>query len=165
MKYEAEIGGKLRTVQLTEHDARFYVEIDGRSLEGEALRPEPGVFSLRVGDRVVEAFVSRIAGSESYRVDLCGHVLDVTVVDRKHRHVSAGSGIEGVQTLAAPMPGRVVDVLVAAGDAVHAGQGVVVVEAMKMQNEVRSPKDGVVKELRVAAGDTVNAGQVLVVVE
>jgi biotin carboxyl carrier protein len=63
------------------------------------------------------------------------------------------------------MPGKVVRVLVEAGQAVEAGQGLIVVEAMKMQNELKSPKSGTVAELRAANGSTVNAGDVLVVVE
>ena len=73
--------------------------------------------------------------------------------------------LEGQVRLSAPMPGKVVRLLLRQGDPVAAGQGVVVVEAMKMQNEVRSPKEGRVIELRVSQGDTVNANQLLAIVE
>ena len=63
------------------------------------------------------------------------------------------------------MPGKVVRVLVAEGDAVQKGDGVIVVEAMKMQNEMKSPKDGVVSKIKIAEGDTVSAGDILVVIE
>ncbi len=76
-----------------------------------------------------------------------------------------GAGAEGPRPVKAPMPGRVVRVLVEAGDDVTEGQGVVVIEAMKMQNELKSPKGGRVARIGVAVGDTVGAGDVLVVVE
>ena len=73
--------------------------------------------------------------------------------------------MRGVQPVVAPMPGRVVRVLVSPGDEVAARQGVVVVEAMKMENELRSPKAGKVKEVNVTPGTSVEAGRVLVVIE
>jgi biotin carboxyl carrier protein len=76
-----------------------------------------------------------------------------------------GGGTHGRQEIAAPMPGKVVRVLVKVGDAVEEGQGVVVVEAMKMQNEMKSPKAGTVAEVRTRADATVSAGEVLIVVE
>ncbi len=77
----------------------------------------------------------------------------------------AGAGAEGPRPVKAPMPGRVVRLLVGVGDEVEEGQGVVVIEAMKMQNELKSPKAGRVVRVGVAVGDTVGSGDVLVVVE
>jgi len=77
----------------------------------------------------------------------------------------AGGHDAGRAQVAAPMPGKVVRVLVERGQAVEAGAGLVVVEAMKMQNELKSPKSGTVVELRVEAGATVNAGELLAVIE
>jgi biotin carboxyl carrier protein len=76
-----------------------------------------------------------------------------------------GAGTHGEQTVVAPMPGRVVRVLVSAGDEVELRQPVIVVEAMKMENELRSPKAGRVKDVAVAAGASVEAGRVLVVID
>jgi biotin carboxyl carrier protein len=73
--------------------------------------------------------------------------------------------VEGRQSIVAPMPGKVVRILAAAGESVEANQGLLVVEAMKMQNEIRSPKAGKVVEVKVASGEAVNSGQVLLVVE
>jgi biotin carboxyl carrier protein len=86
-------------------------------------------------------------------------------VDRKHRRQHSEHDNEGRQQLTAPMPGKIVRVLLSVDEAVASGQGVVVVEAMKMQNEIKSPKSGRVVEIRVNEGDTVDAGQVLAVVE
>jgi biotin carboxyl carrier protein len=96
-----------------------------------------------------------------------GRTTAVTVNGRRSRHGAgdAGRTAHGEQRIAAPMPGRVVRVLVASGDTVQAQQPLIVVEAMKMENELRSPKAGRVKDVAVAAGAPVEAGRVLVVVE
>src|SRR4030095_8954740 len=99
------------------------------------------------------------------RVEINGQRFSIKIIDRKHRRPALERGIEGRQHLVAPMPGKVVRVLLAAGDPVNQGQGVVVVEAMKMQNEIKSPKSGHIVEVRVSEGATVNANQVLAVVE
>jgi len=97
---------------------------------------------------------------------LSGRVTQVIVNGRRRgRSADAAGNADGEQKVAAPMPGRVVRVLVAAGDTVEARQPVVVVEAMKMENELRSPKAGTVKEVSVVAGASVEAGRVLLVIE
>jgi biotin carboxyl carrier protein len=83
----------------------------------------------------------------------------------RRRGTTADGGRAGLQPVVAPMPGRVVRVLVGPGDAVAARQAVIVVEAMKMENELRSPKAGTVKEVSVTPGTSVEAGRVLVVIE
>jgi acetyl/propionyl-CoA carboxylase alpha subunit len=164
MKLEIEIGGETRAVDIDETAGRFRLEIDGRTVEGEVLRPEPGTYTFHVGGRVVEAHVSESIG-DGLKVQIAGVVTEVLVVNRRRRAHGTDAGAEGRQTLVAPMPGKVVAVLVEPGAGVTKGQGVVVVEAMKMQNEVRAPKEGTVAEVSVAVGDTVTAGQALAVVE
>jgi biotin carboxyl carrier protein len=164
MKLEIEIGDQARTIDIDEEAGRFRLEIDGRVVGGEVLRPEPGVYTFHVGGRVVEARVSEGVG-DALRVQVGGETTEVRVVNRKRRGHGGDAGAEGRQTLVAPMPGKVVAVLAGQGESVERGQGVVVVEAMKMQNEVKAPKEGTVAEVRVAAGDTVTAGQVLAIVE
>lgn len=94
-----------------------------------------------------------------------GREFIATVTDPRRYRKGAGSILaEGRQQVTAPMPGKVIRVLVKAGDQVAAGQGIVVVEAMKMQNEVKSPKAGTVEKLLVAEGQPVNAGDALAVV-
>jgi biotin carboxyl carrier protein len=104
---------------------------------------------------------------EGGRVSVGGREYGVRMTDPKHLRGAGALGGEqgGRAQVKAPMPGKVVRVLVEAGQVVEAGQGLVVVEAMKMQNELKSPKSGTVSEVRAAAGSTVNAGDVLVVVE
>jgi biotin carboxyl carrier protein len=92
----------------------------------------------------------------------------LSVVDAARRTARAGSRKReqaGPAQIKAQMPGRIVNVLVAAGDAVKAGQGIVIVEAMKMENEVKAPKDGKVVEVKVVAGQTVEKGVLMIVIE
>ena len=164
MKYEAEIDGRQMTVELDERDGRVTAKIDRHAYELEVLRPERGVYLIFDGDRVFEASVWTIE-PELLRVEIDNRAFAANIIDRKHRRAGAEHGDEGRQQLIAPMPGKVVRVLLEAGDEVKAGQGVVVVEAMKMQNEIKSSKAGRVVEVRVTEGATVNANQVLAVVE
>ena len=95
-----------------------------------------------------------------------GYRFEAEVRDpRRWSPQSAGRGHDGIQTIAAPMPGKVVRVLVAAGDSVAPGQGLVVVEAMKMQNELKAPRTGRVLSVAVREGATVAAGEPLVTIE
>ena len=164
MKYEAEIDGRDIAVEIEDRNGRLIARLGQRSYEVEVIRPEAGVYLLLVGDQVFEAR-AWTDQTDVIRVSLRGQVYDARIVDRKHRRTAAEHQLEGQVRLMAPMPGKVVRLLLRQGDKVGAGQGVVVVEAMKMQNEVRSPKAGRVIELRVSQGDTVNANQLLAVVE
>ena len=165
MKVETKIGETTHTVEIDVEAGRFRLVVDGRTYDGELLRPRPGVYTFFVGSRVVEAHVGSVPGTEAVRVKVGDRSADVLVIDRKHRRTSSEAGAEGRQVLVAPMPGKVVAVLAEVGDAVERGRGILVVEAMKMQNEVKAARDGVVAEIRVAVGDTVNAGQVLAIVD
>jgi biotin carboxyl carrier protein len=98
-------------------------------------------------------------------VGLEGRTISVTVNGRRSAHAEGGAHGHGQVSIAAPMPGRVVRVLVEPGDEVSARQGVVVVEAMKMENELRAPRAGRVKEVSAAAGMSVEAGRILAVIE
>lgn len=164
MKYEAEIDGRPASIELEQRDGRVSAKIDGRNYELEVIRPEEGAYLMFVGERVYEARAWS-EGANSVRIKLRDRLFTVSIIDRKHRRVTADPGQEGQQHLTSPMPGKIVRVLLDPGDDVAAGQGVVVVEAMKMQNEIKSPKAGRVIEVRVVEGATVNANQVLAVVE
>jgi biotin carboxyl carrier protein len=107
--------------------------------------------------------VTSLGGGE---VSVNGRVFRVEVFDPRSMRGRKAAGVtEGRQAVAAPMPGRVIRVLVEAGQEVEAGQGLIVVEAMKMQNEMKSPKAGRVIEVKAIDGATVAAGDVLVVIE
>ncbi|HEX8187934.1 MAG TPA: biotin/lipoyl-containing protein, partial [Pyrinomonadaceae bacterium] len=145
-------------------------EVGGRRYELEAREVGPGEYLLIHGGRVYECRVGAEPGEGgrgALRVSVGAREYGVRLTDPKHlRGAGPGGGEQGGRAqVRAPMPGKVVRVLVGAGQAVAAGQGLVVVEAMKMQNELKSPKSGTVAELRAEPGATVNAGDVLVVVE
>ena len=164
MKYEVEIQGRQVSVELEQRDGRVQGRVDARQYDVEVISPEGGVYTFFAGDRVYEARVWTL-DPNSLRVSIGGHLFSTSVIDRKHRRSTTEHGSEGRQNLVAPMPGKVVRVLLSVGDEVAPGQGVVVVEAMKMQNEIKSPKSGRVVEVRVTEGANVNANQVLAVVE
>jgi biotin carboxyl carrier protein len=163
MKYEAEIDGKTLALELDERDGQISATVDGRPYEIGGARPEEGAYLLFVGDTVYEARVS--SATNALQVSLRGKTFTATIIDRKHRRGGADHSDTAQKQLIAPMPGKVVRLLLEVGDEVAAGQGIVVVEAMKMQNEIKSPKAGRVLELRVGEGDTVAANQILAVIE
>jgi len=144
------------------------IEIDGGRFRYETLEGEfvvtptgQGTFSVLLKGRSYRV----VLGSHD-EVLVNGRVLAIEVFDP--RDLRAGSGArlnQGRQEVAAPMPGKIVRVLVNPGENVEEGQGLVVVEAMKMQNEMKSPKAGRVAEVRTSADGTVAAGDVLVVIE
>jgi biotin carboxyl carrier protein len=164
MKYVAEVSGNQLNLDLEERDGRVRVRVDDRDYEVTVATLEPGVYLLFIGDAVHEARVAD-GGSQSLDIKVDGHPFRARVIDRKSRGIAFEHSDPGRQLLVAPMPGKVVRVLLQPGDDVAAGQGVVVVEAMKMQNEVKSSKKGKVVEIRVSPGEAVNANQVLAIVE
>jgi biotin carboxyl carrier protein len=168
MKLTAEIDGRTHALELRREGARVFAEVDGRAYELEARETEPGVTLFALGGRVHECRAEATgARGEGWRVDAGGRRFDVTLVDPRKLRGAAGGGAQaaGRAAVSSSMPGKVVRVLVEVGARVEAGDALVVVEAMKMQNELKSPKAGAVVELRAREGATVNAGEVLAVVE
>ncbi|MBK6315539.1 MAG: hypothetical protein IPF53_14905 [Blastocatellia bacterium] len=161
MKLEAQLLESTTTFELEEQGGVFLASVNGRRIEGEVFQPEPGVYAFKVGQRVIEFHVSALPGTDTKRIVTAAGTVDIRIIDRKHRLPGDEADGDGQQTLLAPMPGKVVAILASVGDIVERGQGVLVVEAMKMQNEVKAARDGVVAEIRVATGDTVTSGQVL----
>ena len=162
MKVETKIDGRAGTLRV-EAATFHYKREDEASAEGEfsiqAL--EPGCVSVLIGGRSYR--VTRGAPGEMM---VNGRPVAVEVFDpRGMRGRKSGAETGGRQNVCAPMPGKIVRVLVAAGDVVEAGQGLVVVEAMKMQNEMKSPKAGRVVEVRTKVDAAVSPGEVLMVVE
>ncbi len=139
------------------------VEIETRQLDSIS-EVEPGVYSVLVDGQSFEA--RAVAGPQGLNVQAGGRQFQAEVRDPRDFSRSAQAALGGGrQNLIAPMPGKVIRVLVAQGDTVESGQGLVVVEAMKMQNEMKASRPGQVIEVRVRDGDTVGAGQTLVVLE
>jgi biotin carboxyl carrier protein len=166
-RYTVTIGGQTKSVELEEKDGVVRAVIDGKQREVE-VRGKGGRYHWLEGSRVVTADVDgKVDGNGKLSVAIAGHSLPIEVAEAR-LDTATGSGrvaATGPVTLRAPMPGRVVKLLVKAGDAVKAGQGVLVVEAMKMENELKAPRDGVVKQLHAAEGAAVEAGEDLVRIE
>jgi biotin carboxyl carrier protein len=154
---------KPRQVELTRVGNRFECRIDGRNIDADIVEISSGVYSILAGGRSIEVHVE--AHGQSLRITSGASEFVVSVIDPRRYRKGAGSILaEGRQQVTAPMPGKVIRVLVKPGDTVKAGQGIVVVEAMKMQNEVKSPKAGTIEKLLIVEGQPVNAGDALAVV-
>ena len=165
MKLKIQLGGRTRDLELTREGRSLRATLDGRKLEADAVEIAPGQYSILLEGASCEVGVE--PAPAGLIVTVAGRRLDVRVVDpRRWRGAGRGGALEaeGRQQVVAPMPGKVVRVLVQQGEKVEAGRGLLVVEAMKMQNEIRSPKTGTVERLMVNEGQAVNAGQVLAVV-
>lgn len=172
MIFEVEINGRARTIAIesvgthSPDGGRFRVRVDGGPTEVEARLTDLGVslVYLDSGRSVDVAVTDRPGGELMLQLP---HVLVSALVDarRFRRSGSAAVAATGEHRVLAPMPGRVLRVLVSPGEDVVPRQGLMVVEAMKMENEISSPKAGRVKEIGVREGQTVEAGRLLAVVE
>lgn len=164
MKYEIEADGQKFTVELRSDSREGVAIIDGSPVAFDLSEPEPGIYTLLIDHRVLEARTVGNATDAPLDVILRGQRIPLHITDPRRRR-REGLTIAGKIELKATMPGRVVRWLCQPGDGVSEGQGVVVLEAMKMQNEVRSPKSGAITEIRVTPGQTVETGAVLAVIE
>jgi biotin carboxyl carrier protein len=172
MTFEIELNGRTRRVTVARAGAeagRFRVDVDGTTRMVDARRiGEFGISLLFPDDCHAGTSIELAPGTSpgEMQANLSGRTIPIVVNGRRSgRGAEAGGAALGEQKVTAPMPGRVVRVLVAHGEDVEARQPVVVVEAMKMENELRSPKAGRVKDIAVEAGTSVEAGRVLVVIE
>lgn len=166
MRFAATLDGETHLIEVTPAGGRFRVRVGEELWDVDARLQPHGICSLLIGGASYVADVKEEGGwflveveSETYRIQ----------VEEETRHViRTRAGVEprgGGQTLAAPMPGKVVRIEVEAGQSVEPGDGLIVIEAMKMENEFRAAGAGTVKEVRVQIGQAVNAGDILIVVE
>ena len=167
MKLQAQIGENKHEVEIRRDGDRVFAEIDGRRYELEASEPEPNVYLLKCDNKVFEVFISKGRKRGAAHVRIGTDELEVRLIDPKRLRGTGTDAIhgDGLAEIKTAMPGKVVRILVAVGDLVKKDSGVIVVEAMKMQNEMKSPKDGFVKEIRATEGSTVNAGDILALIE
>ncbi|MCS6817715.1 MAG: biotin/lipoyl-binding protein [Blastocatellia bacterium] len=165
MKIEVESETGRHLVEVEERNGGLTVQVDGRPHEVKVFTPEPGVYTLLFGPQVIEARVEGNAQDGFVTVTIREREWHLRVRDRRHRGRTSEVGAEGRVALTARMPGKVVRVLAEVGSTVRAGQGILVLEAMKMQNEVKAPKSGRLAEVHVREGQTVGAGELLAVIE
>jgi biotin carboxyl carrier protein len=165
MVYEVMVAGQSHRLELEKAAGGWTCRLDGQTVHIDALIPRRDVLSLLVDGRAHEIKRERTAtdlhmwvGSTRFAVEMHD--------PRSLRSQQKAVGAEkGPKKILAPMPGRVVRLMVAENSEVEVGQGIVVVEAMKMQNEIKSPKKGIVKKISAIPGESVNPGDVLAIVE
>jgi biotin carboxyl carrier protein len=178
MQYEVEVGGRRLQVVVTRAGDGFAVSVDGRTTQVDAARIDAHTLSILVADGLKADPCNAVSSKEvSLAANVATGQLDVhvgatpvavTLNGRRRwgrKDDSGGGAGSGPQRLIAPMPGKVVRVLVKQGDTVTARQPVVVVEAMKMENELRASRDGTVAEIQVSEGMSVEAGALLLVIQ
>ena len=164
MTYDIAIDGKNYRLDLNQVDGRWHCQLDGREIEVDAVLARPDVLSLRIGNKAYEVKCERVTSDLHIWVGSVRYAAEVRD-PRSLRGRARAVDEHGPKKLTAPMPGKVVRILVTQGAEIEAGAGVLVVEAMKMQNEVKSPKKGTVQKILVNEGAAVNAGDVLAIVE
>ena len=165
MVYDVIVSGRSHRLELEKTGDSWGCRLNGKEVRVDAVIPRRDVLSLLVDGHAYE--IKREQTSTDLHLWVGSTRFEVELRDpRSLRSRRGGAADEkGPRKIVAPMPGRVVRVLVAEQVEVEAGQGIVVVEAMKMQNEIKSPKKGVVKKIAAAAGTAVNAGDMLAIVE
>ncbi len=170
MKFEVQLTGpagkKTRVIELERDGETWRVLLDGRSVAADAVEVASHTLSILLQGESHEIHVTPLTDGK-LKLQTSTQEFTAEVIDPRawsgRRHGAAEA--EGRQQIVAPMPGKVVRVLVKAGDRIEAGQGLLVVEAMKMQNEIRSPKSGTVERVLAKEGQPVNAGEILAWVE
>ncbi len=165
MTYEVMVDGKAHRVELNRVDGRVECRLDGKAVAIDAEMTARDVLSLLIDGKSYE--IKRAIGPADTHmvVGLTRYETEVRDPRSFRARKAAAGGEAGPKKLVSPMPGKVVRILAAKGTEVEAGQGVIVVEAMKMQNEIKSPKKGVVQQVLAAEGAAVNAGEALAIVE
>jgi len=143
---------------------RFRISIDGRAREVDSRPTSTGTFSLLIDNATAE--VSVVARGDEFAVAVDGRTHRLRLLDERalRQRARAGAG-EGEREVRAVMPGKVVAILVEVGAAVERGQGLLVIEAMKMENEIAAPRAGTIRELRVVPGQAVEPGEILAIVD
>ena len=165
MNLEVAVEGKVHTLELARAENGWRCIVDGESVNVDAVLTRKNVISIIIDGIAYE--VKREIDSNDQYVWVHNARFKTEVRDPRSlraRRAAAATG-EGPQKLIAPMPGKVVRVIVKEGDTIEAGKGVLVVEAMKMQNELKATKTGTVQKIMVAEGANVNAGDALAIIE
>ncbi len=169
MVYEIVVGdkagGKAHRLELEKAGEGWECRLDGHIVHIDAVIPRRDVLSLLVDGRSYEIKREQTATDLHMWVGSARFAVELRDPRSLRSRQKAAGDEKGPRKILAPMPGRVVRLLVAENSEVEAGQGIVVVEAMKMQNEIKSPKRGVVKKISATAGAAVNPGDVLAIVE
>jgi len=162
MKLQAELNNEIYEIEIKRDGEKVFARVGERNYEIEASEVEPSVYLFKYNNQVHQIYVA-----PNGVVNLGNHQLEINIIDPKRLRGAAAAvaNADGAAEIKTAMPGKLVRILAAEGAEIKQGEGVLIVEAMKMQNEMKSPKDGIVKEIRYAEGTTVNAGDVLAIIE
>jgi len=164
-KFIATINGRSETVEISGRDGRYRVTVGDRTIQVDARQPADGLYSLLIDGASHVADVSSTDGGTLVDLDGSTYVIEVEEHARHLIRTRGGAGASAAgQTLKSPLPGKVTHVAVVVGDRVKRGDTLVVIEAMKMENEFKAAAAGTVTEVRVRAGQPVNPGDVLVLI-
>ncbi len=166
MIYDVVVDGKMHQLELSRGEKTWHCKVEGQEIDLDAVLTARDVLSILVAGKAYEikrelsaqGDLHMVIGSSRYAVD----VQDPRSL-RSRR--AAGGSETGQQKLKAPMPGKVVRILVKEKDDVKVGQSILVMEAMKMQNDMKAPKDGTVQKILTAEGSVINAGDTLAIIE
>ena len=165
MTYEVSIDGKSHRLQLSYAGGLWQCMLDGREIKIDARLVGPDVLSVLLGGKSYEIKRERTFGEMHLWVRGVRHAVEIRDPRSLRSRRSGADAETGPRKLVASMPGKVVRILVQEKSRVEAGQGIIVVEAMKMQNEIKSPKAGTLQKIVASPGSTVNAGDVLAIVD
>ena len=166
MRCEVKIGDRVRTVEVRRKGGIYSVRVDGKEYRVDAHRPDRSFYSFLVGPDSYDLGV--YSEGNRYTVEVEGRRYRFDFLEPgfgKSAGKSAGGAVSGPQEVLAVMAGRVVTVLVREGDKVKAGQGLIILEAMKMENEVQAPKAGTVSVIHVSKGQSLERGAPIATVE
>ena len=169
--FEVAVGGRLRRVGIEKSGDGLAITVDSRAVHVDVARCDAHTMSLICDtphSRSYEVAIAADPGSSTqFTVRVGGTPVTVSVDDLRRwgRKTDQAGSVSGPQRITAPMPGKIVRVLVKTGDAVRARQPLVVVEAMKMENELRAARDGVIGDVQAREGQSVDAGALLVLVQ
>jgi biotin carboxyl carrier protein len=155
--------GKTYTVTLDKTEGTVSANVDDRAVDGEIVRLTPNCFSIRIGAKRAAAFVAR--SDQKVYVHIGGQLLEFEEAGSQSQSFGGGAAALGSGFVSSPMPGRVVKIPVTEGQEIDKGQILVIVEAMKMENPLKSSVAGTVKKIHYAEGDLVDAGRPIVEVE
>jgi biotin carboxyl carrier protein len=167
MKLTAEINNESRQIEVRREGDKVFATVGEKNYELEAHATAPDTYLFKLDGKVYECYVAPAASGGKTQVTVGANSYEFTLADPKRLSHAGGPHAHGAGAaeIMTQMPGKVVRILVGVGDEVKEKDAVIVVEAMKMQNEMKAPKDGTVKSVSFAEGDTVNAGDILMVIE
>jgi biotin carboxyl carrier protein len=166
MIFHSNMGGKNYKIEIKKQEDEYLVKIDGNSYRVDSRKIGEGELSLNIKGKVFDIMINGnsrnhdvLVGPFNYHIELMSS-LTVSASSQ-----TESSHILGKAAVTTPMPGKVIKILKGPNDPVKEGEGVIVVEAMKMENELKSPKNGKISEIRVSQGKAVESGEVLMVIE